>query len=87
MTLLKDNTQDHEGKWSPQCKKRETTIYINSYQDFCSDPVLQSEVECSSFIFLSIFSWVGPLGPTSSVVVQDHNFDYFSSVRFGFDVG
>lgn len=29
-------------------------------------------------LYLSlIFSYVGPLGPTSSVVVQDHNFDLF----------
>lgn len=29
-------------------------------------------------LYLSlIFSCVGPLGPTSSVVVQDHNFDLF----------
>lgn len=72
MTLLKDNTQDHEEKW-PQCKETNHHLY-HQIPRLLPRPYTEIGVESPYFILLFIFSWVGPVSPTLSVVVQDHNF-------------
>ena len=84
MTLLKGNTQDQE-KWPPQCKETHT-IYIDRYQEFCSDHTLQSEESIPPLSFsYFLICWTSQ---SNLVCGRPRPQLWFVSwVRFGFGVG